>query len=336
MINKDVLSLILSNDTITLMKPPYKITSEILRLITSISEKIGEINAKYLDKQNPQLRKQNRIKTIHSSLNIEGNSLSEDQITSIIENKHVIGHQKDIIEVKNAIEVYDNISNLKYYSEDNFLHAHKLFVGGLIESAGSYRRRAVEIAKGDVIAHVAPPHENVPFLMKELFDYLKSEDEIALIKSCVFHYEMEFIHPFIDGNGRMGRLWQSVILMDRYPLFEYIPFETLISKNQETYYNALAISDKEGESTYFIEYMLRIIDYSLEELLDYKARIIKDIDRIEYFMLNGSEQFTRKEYMMLFKEISSATASRDLKKGIELGLFQKEGDKTKTRYSKIK
>lgn len=145
---------------------------------------------------------------------------------------------------------------------------------------------------------------------------------------------LTFIHPFLDGNGRMGRLWQSIILMEQYPVFEFLPFETLISQNQDDYYKSLSLSDKQGKSTIFIEFMLQIIDNSLEALLDYKGRVFKDIDRIEYFMVHGANEFTRKDYMSLFKEISSATASRDLKKGIEMGLFEKEGDKTKTVYSK--
>lgn len=319
-----------------MIKPPYKITPKILKFITSISEKIGEINAKYLNKPNPQLRKQNKIKTIHSSLQIEGNTLSEEQITAIIENKRVVGPQKDILEVKNAIEVYDNLSKLKSNSEKSFLSAHKNLLNGLVENAGNYRKKSVGIAKGNFVAHIAPPSENVPFLMKNLFEYLKNKDEIELIKSCVFHYEMEFIHPFFDGNGRMGRLWQSVILMEKYPVFEFLPFETLISQNQEEYYKMLSLSDKQGESTAFIEFMLRTIDQSLEDLLDYTGRVLKDIDRIEYFMINGKAEFSRKDYMSLFKEISSATASRDLKRGIELGFFEKEGDKTKTIYRKRK
>lgn len=318
------------------MKPPYTITSEILELIISISEKIGKIHAKYLDKQNPQLRKQNKIKTIHSSLQIEGNTLNKEQITAIIENKRVIGPQKDILEVRNAIEVYDNLSLYKSGSEKNFLAAHKKLLNRLVEDAGCYRKKGVGIAKGNIIKHIAPPYENVPFLMKDLFDYLKKNKEIALIKSCVFHYEMEFIHPFLDGNGRMGRLWQSLILMEKYPVFEFLPFETLIAKNQKEYYKTLSLCDRDGNSTLFIEFMLNIINQSLEELLNYKGKNFKDIDRIEYFLLHGKNVFTRKDYMDLFKEIATATASRDLKKGIELGFFEKEGDKVKTLYRKKK
>ena len=314
------------------MKPPYDITPKILKLITSISEKLGEINATYLSKQSPQLRKQNRIKTIHSSLQIEGNTLTEDQITALIENKRIIGPEKDVMEVLNAIKLYDNIEKYKFYSDKSFLKAHKELMNGLIQSPGKYRTKGVGIVKGNIIEHVAPPAENVPFLMKDLFEYLKDSEELTLIKSCVFHYEMEFIHPFIDGNGRMGRLWQTLILMSEYPVFEFLPFETLISQTQNEYYNSLAMCDKLGKSTIFIEYMLGVINKSLSSLLDYNNRIFKDVDRLEYFIKLGAKEFTRKDYMNTFKDLSSATASRDLKKGLELKLFESVGLLNKTKY----
>jgi Fic family protein len=205
-------------------------------------------------------------------------------------------------------------------------------MSGLIDRAGTYRKQGVGIVKGTKIEHVAPPHNNVPYLMKNLFQYLKKTEELTLIKSCVFHYEMEFIHPFLDGNGRMGRLWQTLILISEYPIFEFLPFETLISKTQTDYYKSLAMSDKAGKSTFFIEYMLRIIDESLESILSYNNRILKDIDRLDYFITLGRKKFTRKDYMNVFKDLSSATASRDLKKGIELNLFKRSGDKNKTEY----
>lgn len=314
------------------MKPPYDITPKILKLITSISEKLGEINATYLSKQSPQLRKQNRIKTIHSSLQIEGNTLTEEQITALIENKRVIGPEKDVLEVLNAIKLYENLEKYKFYSDKSFLKAHKVLMNGLIQSPGKYRTKGVGIVKGNMVEHVAPPAENVPYLMKDLFEYLKDSEELTLIKSCVFHYEMEFIHPFIDGNGRMGRLWQTLILMSEYPVFEFLPFETLISQTQNEYYNSLAMCDKLGKSTMFIEYMLGVIDKSLSSLLDYNNRIFKDIDRLEYFIKLGAKEFTRKDYMNTFKNLSSATASRDLKKGLELKLFESIGFLNKTKY----
>ena len=325
--------MIVSNDSIK-MKPSYEITPEILKLIVSVSEKIGEVNAKYLVKQNPTLRKQNKIKTIHSSLSIEGNTLSEEQITAILENKRVVGPQKDIIEVLNALEVYDNLSSLKYQSEKDFLKAHKLLMKNLIEDPGTYRKKGVGIVKGAKVEHIAPPYQNVPFLMKDLFEYLKDKSEISLIKSCVFHYEMEFIHPFMDGNGRMGRLWQTRILMSEYKLFEFLPFETLISKNQEEYYKILSVCDKEGKSTHFISYMLQIIDTSLSSLLENSTKKLNETERLELFIENVKEEFTRKDYMKYFSDLSSATASRDLKKGVESQIIEKSGDKKTTVYIK--
>lgn len=316
------------------MKPPYEITAGILKYITSISEKIGEVNAKYLIKTNPTLRKQNQIKTIHSSLSIEGNTLTEEQITAIIENKRVVGPEKDILEVLNALEVYKNINKLKPEREKDFLKAHKLLLQKLIKEPGKYRNQSVGIVKGSKVEHIAPPHENVPYLMKNLFEYLKDKNELTLIKSCVFHYEMEFIHPFLDGNGRMGRLWQTLILLQDYPIFEFLPFETLISKNQNDYYNALSLSDKEGKATKFIEYMLKIIERSLEELLQNSTKKLTDKDRILIFLENCTSDFTRKDYMNYFKDISSATASRDLKNAVESGLISKFGDKKTTTYKK--
>jgi Fic family protein len=329
-----ILFLIASNDSIK-MKPPYEITSEILKLITSISEKIGEVNANFLSKPSTHLRKQNRIKTIHSSLKIEGNTLSEEQITALLENKRVIGPKKDIKEVLNAIDIYENLEKYNPYDEKSFLNAHFNLMSNLIDNAGKYRNQGVGIVKGTKVEHLAPPHENVPYLMKNLFKYLKNPNEIELIKSCVFHYEMEFIHPFLDGNGRMGRLWQTLILKEKYPVFEYLPFETLISKDQEKYYNALSQSDKLGNSTRFIEYMLNVIDISIGELLNFNSRTLSEMDRLEYFGSLGKMEFTRKDYMDVFKDISSATASRDLKKGVELNLFEKTGEMNKTKYKLV-
>lgn len=314
------------------MKPPYEITPKILKLITSISEKIGEVNANFLNKPSPKLRKQNRIKTIHSSLKIEGNTLTEEQITALLENKRVIGPKKDVAEVLNAIEIYEHLEQYNPSNEKSFWKAHQNLMKGLINDAGKYRRQSVGIVKGSKVEHLAPPFENVPFLMKDLFEYLKKSDEIQLIKSCVFHYEMEFIHPFLDGNGRMGRLWQTLILMEKYPVFEFLPFETLISNDQDKYYKALAESDKSGQSTKFIEYMLNVIDISISELLKFNNRTLNELDRLEYFVSLNKSEFTRKDYMDIFKDISSATASRDLKKGAELNLFEKLGEKNKTIY----
>lgn len=315
------------------MKPPYEINTKILKLITSVSEKLGEVNASFLVKSSPSLRKQNQIKTIHSSLKIEGNTLTEQQITAILENKRVLGPEKDIKEVHNAIKVYEKIEDFKFDSLSSFLDAHKTLMHGLISNAGAFRKEGVGIVKGSKIEHMAPPAQNVRYLMNDLFKYLKTDDEITLVKSCVFHYEMEFIHPFTDGNGRMGRLWQTVILMSKYPVFQFIPFESLISKTQEDYYKVLSQCDKTGKSTLFIEYMLSLVNEALETLINNSVSVsMTQEDRLKHYCSLGIKTFTRKDYMQVFKHLSSASASRDLKAGLENGLFTKSGDKRLTTY----
>jgi len=324
--------LIVSNDSI--MKPPYEITSSVLGLISSISMKLGEVKANFLSKPSPQLRKQNKIKTIHSSLSIEGNTLSQQQITAILENKRVIGPRREIQEVLNANEVYSKIKQFNPYLSKSFLIAHKILMSELLAAPGKYRSEDVGIIHGTKVGHIAPQSENVPTLMNGLFNYLKNDPELTLIKSCVFHYELEFIHPFADGNGRMGRLWQTIILMKEYPVFEYIPFETLINESQNDYYKALKASDINGSSTLFLEYMLKVINKSIDELLNQRNTSLIDTERLEYFMETCNQEFTRKDYMAIFKSISSATASRDLKKGLEMGLLEKTGYKNRTVYKK--
>ena len=315
------------------MKPPYKITGKILTLVSSISEKIGEIKSAHLSKPPTELRKINRIKTIHSSLEIEGNTLTIEQITSILENRRVIGPKKDIIEVKNAIAVYDYIDKLNPYSFTSFCKAHSILMDGLVESAGRLRNKSVGIIKGTEIAHLAPKSEMLKPLMVDLFEYLKNDDDLLIIKSCVFHYELEFIHPFIDGNGRMGRLWQTLILKDKYPVFEFLPIETVIKERQEEYYKALGTSDNTGQSTIFIEFMLEVIVKSLEELLNIQNVNLKNTDRLNiYKSIIKGDFFSRKDYLRHFKDISGATASRDFKFGVDNELIEKKGDKNTTRY----
>jgi Fic family protein len=317
------------------MKPPYDITPAVFRLATEIAMKIGQLDASLMTLPALHLRKENRIKTIQSSLAIEGNTLSLDQVTALIDRKRVVGPQKDILEVLNAIKVYENISGFVADSAESYLAAHKMLMEGLLPDAGRYRTKQVGVFQGSQVAHIAPPAKNVHYIMADLFAYVKNENELTLLKSCVFHYEMEFIHPFPDGNGRMGRLWQTVILMREYPVFEFLPFETLISLRQQEYYAVLAECGRQGKSTLFIEFMLDILDKSLAEMLNFNNRNLNYSARLEYFIASGKRNFSRRDYMNVFKDISTATASRDLKKGVDDLLFTKEGDKNKTVY-KIK
>lgn len=315
------------------MKPPYEITSRILELISAISEQIGEVKAARLIKPPTELRKKNRIKTIQSSLEIEGNTLTIEQITDLIDNKRVLGPKKDILEVKNAIKVYSKLNSFKVYDLDSLCTAHKLLMAGLVDNPGQLRKTSVGIIKGEDIAHIAPSGEMVYPLIKDLIDYLKNDKDLLLIKSCVFHYEFEFIHPFVDGNGRMGRLWQTIILKDYSKVFEFLPIETLVKERQKDYYNVLGKSDKEGASTSFIEFMLEIINLALDDLLKTQNIKATDTDRINFFKdLIGSKEFSRQDYLRYNKDISSATASRDLKNAVKNRLLIKTGDKRLTKY----
>lgn len=258
-------------------EPPFKITSKAINLISQISEKIGEISTLENTERTVQLRKKNRIRTIHSSLAIENNSLTIEQITAIIEGKRVLGPPNEIQEVKNAVQAYELLLNLNPYKQNDLLKAHQLMMNDLVKHSGKYRKGGVGIFDGKGVVHVAPPDDRVPFLMNDLFDWLKSSDAHPLIKSCVFHYEFEFIHPFEDGNGRMGRLWQTVILTEWKPIFAWLPIESLIKENQKLYYKALGISDSNADSTEFIEFMLSIILKTIKEIIATELKITQKI-----------------------------------------------------------
>ncbi len=314
------------------MKPPYTISPSILNLVASISLKIGEASAHYLDKKSPQLRKANRIKTIQATLGIEGNTLNESQVQAIDEGKLLLGFERDQKEVQNAIALYARWDEFDPSKRASFLNAHLLLMQGLVTNPGEYRNRSVGITKGKTLTHIAPPAERVSYLMDDLFDYVARDPDPLLIKSCVFHYELEFIHPFLDGNGRMGRFWQSLLLSKSHPIFEFLPFETIIAASQSAYYQALAKSDACAQSTLFIEYMLGVLDQSLANLLNTTNVVLSETERIEYFIFIGMKDFSRKDYQRVFKNLSTATASRDLKKGVELALFSTYGERNATRY----
>jgi len=240
-------------------KPPYTITSKMVNLIASISEELTRIEYNQKEIITPQLRKKNRVKTLAGTLEIEGNFLGEEKITAILEGKRVLGTYQEILEVEGAINAYKEFENYRFNSLDDLLKAHKILMSGILTTAGSFRSVNVGVGSSEGVAHVAPPHGVVADLMRDLFDWLKNSDEHPLIKSCVFHYEFEFIHPFSDGNGRIGRLWQSVILHNWREVFAVMPTESIVRDNQERYYQALEDAGSVGESTPFIEFMLEVI-----------------------------------------------------------------------------
>jgi len=239
--------------------PQYKITQKIVSLVSKISEVIGSF---YLQ-EDLRLHRINRIKTIQGSLAIEGNTLSTDQITAILEGKPVIAPINEVQEVRNAIKAYQMLDELNPNSIDDLLKAHLTMEAGLIDDAGSFRTKGVGVTSGEEIIHYAPPAERVPNLINELFGWLNNTEEHPLIKSCVFHYEFEFIHPFSDGNGRMGRLWQTLILSKWRSIFKNLPIENIVYKYRKEYYHAIAVSGGENGCTPFIEFILGVIDETL-------------------------------------------------------------------------
>jgi Fic family protein len=244
-------------------QPPFTINSEILNRVARISELVGQLSVLTDQSQKLHLRRINRIRTIHGSLAIEGNNLNETQITAIIDGQRIIAPPREVQEVKNALEVYDRFHAWEPAKEKDLLEAHRILMSGLIDEAGFYRSSGVGVVANQQVIHMAPPANLVPKLMTDLFNWAADTGVHPLISSSVFHYEFEFIHPFTDGNGRMGRLWQSLMLAQWNPLFADIPVESLIFENQSEYYQVLQDSNKQTDSAPFIAFILRMIQDSI-------------------------------------------------------------------------
>ncbi len=247
-------------------QPPFTMTEKITNLIVEIGEYVGMIAAYDALRPNPVLRRESRIRTIYSSLAIEHNTLTLEQVTDVINGRRILGPPQDIREVKNAYEAYERISAFDPYSVKNLLLAHKIMMEGLVKEAGSFRSGNVGVYAGDELIHAGTPAKYVPDLIQQLFTWLKQSKYHPLVKSCIFHYEFEFIHPFSDGNGRTGRLWQSLILQKWKAVFAWIPVETLVHENQKKYYEALQSADKADDFTKFVEFMLVMIRDALKEI----------------------------------------------------------------------
>ncbi len=251
--------------------PPYTRTDKMIDLVGQISEIIGSISVIGNMHSNPQLRRENQIKTIHASLAIENNTLSLGQVTDIVNGKRVLGAPQEIQEVKNAYEAYELLLTFNPYSIEDLLRAHGILMNSLTSEAGVFRSSGVGVFAGKQLVHMAPPANLVPKQIFDLFHWTEGATLHPLIKSCVFHYEFEFIHPFTDGNGRMGRMWQTLILYQWKKLFAWLPAETLIKERQQEYYNVLGEADKDAESTKFIEYMLNVILDALREVQQHET-----------------------------------------------------------------
>ena len=252
-------------------KPPFTISAKAINLIAQISAHVERYAIHVEQSDSLKLRKANRIKTIYSSLAIEGNQLSEGDVFAILEGKTVIAPQKEILEVRNAVKAYDLYPSLNPFSIKDLLKAHHVMMAGLVDEYGVFRKKGVGVFDGTQAVHIAPPADRVNDLMNDLLFWLENSDDHLLIRSCVFHYEFEFIHPFADGNGRIGRLWQSLILGKLNPLFEHLPVENMVHANQQAYYDAISKSSALGECGPFIEFMLQEILNALQDRKSYSA-----------------------------------------------------------------
>ncbi len=246
-------------------KPPFEMNDSIINLLAEISELVGRVSILH-GSINPRLRRENRIKTIHSTLAIEQNTLTLDQVTAVLDGKRVLGAPQEIREVRNAYEAYEIMLTLDPLSIEDLLKAHRLMMNDLIKENGRFRNGGVGIFEGERLIHAAPPAKYVPQLTADLFEWYKGSALHILIKSCVFHYELEFIHPFADGNGRIGRMWHTLLLSQWNDLFAWLPIEELIRERQEEYYSALAAADKKADCSGFVEMMMRIILDALKDI----------------------------------------------------------------------
>jgi Fic family protein len=323
----------LSFDSIT-VRPPYIINARILELLFQVGERIGAVNAGHLERPSPSLRRRNRIRTVQGTLAIEGNTLSEEQVTAILDGRRVLAKPSELQEVTNAIAVYEMLHRFNVYRISDLRKAHGSLMKDLIADAGRFRARGVGILRGSRLAHLAPPASMVPTQVQELLRYLKEDKDPMLLKSCVLHYELEFIHPFSDGNGRMGRLWQTRALMEVSPVFGFLPVEGLVRDAQADYYRALAESDAGGNCTPFVTYMLELIVEALKDLLEGPRPVLNSAGRMGRFLIDmGDRTFTRKDYLTAYPEVSTATASRDLREAMNNGWLRRRGDGRTSTYS---
>lgn len=314
-------------------EPPFKITNRILSLVANISEMIGKIHVNDKTCYSLRLRKENRIKTIHSSLAIENNTLSVEQMTAIIDGKRVLGMPQEIQEVKNAYQTYEHMLELNPFNINDLLKGHGMMMQSLVNEAGRFRSGGVGVFNGDKLIHMAPPAKLVRGHIENLLEWTKNAELPMLIKSCVFHYEFEFIHPFQDGNGRIGRMWQTMLLSTLNPMFMYLPIETLIRERQQEYYSALSMADSIGDSSAFVEFQLQVISDALSEI-DTEERLPEKISKLISVMTY--EPMSAKEIMELLGLTRGQTFRESyLKPAIERGLVaMTEPNKPNSRNQK--
>ncbi len=324
-------------------KPPFHMTNKISNLLADICEEIGRVAVLGDGKINPRLRKENRIKTIHSSLAIEHNSLSIEQVSAILEGKRILGNPNEIREVKNAYQTYEMMLDLDPMSIDDLLKAHKIMMNGLVNENGRFRSGGVGVFDGKKLVHMASPAKLVPSHMQNLFYWYKYSDIHPLIKSAIFHYEFEFIHPFADGNGRLGRMWHSMLLGAWKKIFYWLPIEELIRTRQKEYYDSLGKADKEADSAVFVEFMLEVIlDTLIKTEIVGQSKVSNNMNLPENLirLMNviGTNELSTSEIMKLLGLKHRPTVRENyIKPALEIGLIEMTiPDKPKSKNQKYR
>jgi Fic family protein len=316
-------------------RPPFTLTPELLTCCADIARLVGRVEALPNAVPQPKLRRRNRIRTVQATLAIEGAGLDEAGVTAVLDGKRVLGHRTEIHEVKNVLAAYERVARWDPGSTADLLAAHGVLMRGLLPDAGRLRRGDVGVVQGSRIAHVAPPASQVQRLVEQLLGFVRRDAAThVLVKAAVVHYELEFIHPFTDGNGRLGRLWQHRMLLDMHPVFEHVPVESIVRARQDGYYAALGESDRAGVANPFLTFALEATRDALAELLaELRPLVVTGTDRLDRAReVFARREFSRADYARLFPSLSMPTASRDLRAGVDAGRLVRRGDRATARY----
>ena len=317
-----------------MVPPPFQLTLALFEALSRIDQGLGRLKGLSLSEPQPLLRKRNQVRSVQASVAIEGNPLSVDQVTAVLQGKRVLGREKDVREIVNTNEAYERLPEWTPASRKSVLEAHRVLMDGLIPDAGRFRASGVGVFKGEKLTHLAPPAHLVSHHVDELFRWLRRGDSPVLVAGCVVHYELLFIHPFVDGNGRIARLWQQVIHREHSPMLRFVPVESIIRQRQRRYYETLGLADREGHCTRFLEFSLAALADAVEEFGS-EVRPIHETpeSRLDLARAHFKRRwFSRIEYLKLHVKLSTATASRDLAAGALKGVLTLRGEKRFTEY----
>jgi Fic family protein len=316
------------------VSPYFRLTARAFALVSRIDQALGRLRGLAVTQPQPLLRKRNRVRSVQASAAIEGNPLSAAQVTALLDGQRVVGREKDFREILNVNDAYERLDGWVATSRKSLLQAHGTLMRGLLPDAGRFRTSGVGVFRGEQLTHLAPPAHLVSHQVDELFGWLRRSEVPALVAGCVVHYELLFIHPFADGNGRLARLWQLVIHRGHSPMLQFVPVESFIRERQRGYSSCLRRADKTGDSTAFVEFCLRALADALDAF-GHDVRPARETaeGRLKQACLHFAQRwFSRGDYLRLHVRLSTATASRDLALGVAAGTLQARGAARLTEY----